>query len=176
VSQPGTTPFTPEDEKIVKELRAALEIERLESELLKGFNYNGATSFAAAAIFTVVFLVLAGFIGNPGAWRITVPVFLAALACGWVLGIFLSPYGAEEKKTFETWGRAVSVFLSGYVIAKLDRVTQGITSDTLRKEENIFRVCGAFVLFVSAAVAVFTARRYSEAKAVRDAAKVKTPR
>lgn len=39
---------------------------------------------------------------------------------GWILGIFLVPYPGEEAQ-FAAIGAAVSAFLSGYLVSKLDR-------------------------------------------------------
>jgi uncharacterized membrane protein YeaQ/YmgE (transglycosylase-associated protein family) len=40
---------------------------------------------------------------------------------GWALGMFFAPYTDAEKARFSSIGQAVSAFVSGYVISKLDR-------------------------------------------------------
>ena len=48
-------------------------------------------------------------------------VCLLGALIGWILGILASPYDTNESQKFLTIGQSISVFLSGYVISKLDR-------------------------------------------------------
>jgi hypothetical protein len=63
----------------------------------------------------------AGAPDQPGA--ISTNRLAAALGglLGWVLGVAFAPYSPEEKKQFALVGKTVSVFVSGYVVGKLDR-------------------------------------------------------
>jgi len=40
---------------------------------------------------------------------------------GWALGMFFAPYTSDEAARFSSIGQGISVFLSGYVVSKLDR-------------------------------------------------------
>lgn len=141
-----------------------VEAVTLQRDLHKSLNYDMVASLITAGAFLIAFMILSFKIGSCTDWQITIPIFLASLAVGWTLGIFISPYGAAEQKDFATYGKAISVFLSGYVVARLD---QELGKDSIKPfltEVNILRICGSFVLIISAAVVVFTARRYSQAK------------
>jgi len=43
-------------------------------------------------------------------------------ASGWFAGILISPKTQIQKEEFGSYGKAISAFLSGFVVAKLDRV------------------------------------------------------
>ncbi len=58
----------------------------------------------------------------------TLLAILGALI-GWALGMFFAPYSETEAAKFSSIGQAVSAFVSGYVISKLDRFL----------EKNIFQ-------------------------------------
>jgi len=45
--------------------------------------------------------------------------------CGWALGIFFSPFSAQEHSLVFSAGQAISAFVSGYVLSKLDRFLEG---------------------------------------------------
>lgn len=40
---------------------------------------------------------------------------------GWALGMFFAPYTKEEESRFSSIAQGISVFVSGYVVSKLDR-------------------------------------------------------
>lgn len=51
-------------------------------------------------------------------------------ATGWAMGILLTPANTEEKTMFSEYGKALSAFFSGYVLAKLGPAWDKITWDT----------------------------------------------
>lgn len=82
---------------------------------------------------------------------------------GFVVGILLSPYDEQEKKWFVRYGRAISLFVSGFVIAKVDRVFEDALS--AKKVFDIV-VLGRWLLLLSSfllwAAISFVMRRYYE--------------
>ncbi len=48
-------------------------------------------------------------------------VFLMGYIIGWILGTLASPYNKAESAQFLSLSQAISAFISGYVISKLDR-------------------------------------------------------
>jgi hypothetical protein len=48
-------------------------------------------------------------------------IALLGLLLGWALGMFFAPYTDEDAARFSSIGQAVSVFVSGYALSKLDR-------------------------------------------------------
>jgi hypothetical protein len=47
---------------------------------------------------------------------------------GWVVGIFLSPRGQQQQRQFETLGRAIGTFISGFLLAKLAPLFEHLVS------------------------------------------------
>lgn len=82
---------------------------------------------------------------------------------GFVVGILLSPYDEQEKKWFVKYGHAISLFASGFVIAKVDRIFEDALST--KKVFDIV-VLGRWLLLLSSFVLwagiSFVMRRYYE--------------
>ena len=47
---------------------------------------------------------------------------------GWCVGMFISPLSPDERLEFSELGKAISVFVSGFLIAKLEPLFSGITA------------------------------------------------
>ena len=47
---------------------------------------------------------------------------------GWVVGILLSPRGQQQQRQFETLGRAIGTFVSGFLLAKLAPLLEHLAS------------------------------------------------
>jgi hypothetical protein len=58
---------------------------------------------------------------SPGP-SINVLLCCAGATSGWFVGILTSPSTDTEKKEFSTYGKAISAFLSGVVLAKADSI------------------------------------------------------
>jgi hypothetical protein len=101
------------------------------------------------------------------AWRVTGTdhVSLNFLACilggalGCAIGIYLSPYEGEAQE-FSQYAKAISVFFSGYVLAKTDRVVDQV----INQGQVGFNFVARIMLFACALLLValfwFVARRY----------------
>lgn len=92
---------------------------------------------------------------------------------GWALGIFFAPYTKDEESRFSTIGQGISVFVSGYVVSKLDRFFEstmfakstvaGITTEipsTISWIRLALFTCSALLIML----AVFTNRAYFHPK------------
>lgn len=77
--------------------------------------------FAVAFALLIAWLCYAASCGEP--LQQVFNAFLAILGAllGWALGMFFAPYTEKEAERFSSIGQAVSAFVSGYVISKLDR-------------------------------------------------------
>ncbi len=53
-------------------------------------------------------------------------VALSGAITGWALGMFFAPFSEKEAAKFSSIGQAVSAFVSGYVISKLDRFLEAV--------------------------------------------------
>ncbi len=79
---------------------------------------------------------------------------------GWCVGMFISPLNKNEKLEFSEYGKAVSAFLSGFVIAKLDRVFVGINTNDVLTAILIARLLLFGTTFCLGLQFTFVGRRY----------------
>jgi hypothetical protein len=87
------------------------------------------------------------------------------LAMGWVLGIVISPGSKDEASEFSLLTKAISTFLTGYVLANLKGITQQQVWAFLTAPGIAFRLLiGAACCFSTVAV-VFVSRRAEIMKA-----------
>ena|SRR5262245_22480587 len=73
---------------------------------------------------------------------------LVGLAVGWVFGVLISPLPGE-KEQFQQYAKAVAVFFSGYLLAKIDRIiTELLKPAQVLELLPAFRILGFIVCFV----------------------------
>jgi hypothetical protein len=73
---------------------------------------------------------------------------------GWVTGILATPLDSDEKSQFSTYAAAISTFLSGFLVAKLDKLFDMATEGGTLTSQSI----GSALIFGSSVVlgALFT--------------------
>jgi hypothetical protein len=80
---------------------------------------------------------------------------------GWVIGILSAPYTKKEEGQFALYGKAVSVFFSGYLLGKIDRLTTTLLSpEVLLRPVPAFRVVAFIASALLAAIITRTFRVY----------------
>jgi hypothetical protein len=55
-------------------------------------------------------------------WRITLPLFVTGFLIGWIVGMLMSPLSPHETEEFSEYGKAISTFIAGFLVAKLDKL------------------------------------------------------
>ena len=123
-------------------------------------NVRLATSYVAALIFFLTIAVILIV------WRddIALVAALVGTALGWAAGILVAPYEGEEKR-FRQISKGIAGFISGYAVAKIDRVFDLLLDKTsgtpaildLRLQRIFWLSLGCFVV---TALTVFVARTY----------------
>jgi hypothetical protein len=112
--------------------------------------------FAAAVVVGLIWASLD--INNPKSLNIA--LLIAGGLIGWTVGILITPKGPPEVLQFADYSKTASTFLSGYLIAKLDKLFDHALKDTA----NLRTVIGCFFLFVAAlivgAISTFVWRQY----------------
>ena len=79
-----------------------------------------------ALTFTAAILRLAYVLGLPDqSYNTNFLLCLLGALIGWGVGILATPLNQAESARFVTLGQAVSAFLTGYVVSKLDRFLEG---------------------------------------------------
>jgi len=92
--------------------------------------------------------------------RVTFIVFGACL--GWVLGIFASPYSQVEAQRFSALSTAAGTFVSGYLLAKADKLFTEMLSPTFLVNVEVgLRVISVFSSIVIFFLFTFIFRNYA---------------
>ena len=94
--------------------------------------------------------------------------FLQVLLCifggllGWVIGILITPLNEGEKKQFSEYAKAVTAVVSGFVVAKIDAVSQSALSAMANSNGELLltRSLLFFSCFLVGALFTFMGRRY----------------
>ena len=124
-------------------------------------NWKQTVTFGAAAVLIATLVLLAFRIKEKeeDKW-LNLATIVLGLSVGWLLGIYAKPYGSEEAK-FKEIATAISAFLSGYLLAKIDGVIAKLFSpDQILKPVAGFRVIAGFSSLVLALIMTYVARAY----------------
>jgi hypothetical protein len=78
----------------------------------------GLALFAAAAIVWAAW----GLGEGTSPRRLNLLLAIAGGLIGWVVGILITPLSPGEQTQFSDYGKALSTFVTGYLVAKLDRL------------------------------------------------------
>lgn len=82
-----------------------------------------------------------------GALPLSILIVLCGGLIGWVVGILMTPQSPGEKSNFSEYGTAISTFITGYLVAKIDRIFDLAIKD--RADINGVLI-GRVLMFVSA--------------------------
>jgi hypothetical protein len=126
--------------------------------------YKVLVATAISAIVGIGIIVLCFVIApeyQSGALSLLIGI--CGMLLGWIVGVALTPYNKEEQSKFSGYAKAIGVFASGYLVAKIDKVVEYLLSP-----ENIFlrgsQAGPRILIFLASAllslVTVFTHRQY----------------
>lgn len=125
-------------------------------------NYKFFVSIASALVLGATAFVISFYFGtDTQAHCLNIILLIVALFLGWVTGILATPYSSTEQKDFTTYGKVISVFISGFVVAKADKAIEHIFDpQTLSDPVALFRLALFVVGFLLALILTFVCRRY----------------
>ncbi len=104
------------------------------------YKLQGSTGFIISLFAILLFCASSSAVApDKTDFILHISVMIGGVAIGWIIGMLASPYGREEKEQFSTIVKGVTVFFSGYVLAKIDPI---IT--TLLKPEAFLKPVAAF--------------------------------
>lgn len=85
-----------------------------------------------STVIIMIIFIMSSFVVKDDAKDpfINLSVLVLGWAVGWLIGALLSPYTGAEKTRFAEYAGAVSVFVSGYAIGKIDRLITHILTPT----------------------------------------------
>ena len=127
------------------------------------FKSSTPPAIAAVVLFIGLFLVVvtisAEFATDAMQFAYSVAAATFGLALGWVLGIVISPSSKDEATEFSLLTKAISTFLTGYVLAYLKDISKADLHSFLSKPQVPFRLMIGAACCLSSLAAVFVIRR-----------------
>ena len=104
-------------------------------------------SFAGLCVFGIVYAALA--MKTPADLsprQLNLVILISGGLVGWVVGMLITPVSPKEQAVFSETGKALSTFVMGYLVAKIDR----IFDVAMKKDENVNALLvGRLLMFVS---------------------------
>jgi len=123
------------------------------------------TVIVALALLGALFLMGWRLSDIPQERYLTLAILIAACTLGWVLGMVLSPDSKTETKNFFTIGKGVSLFVSGYLVSKIDGLVTAVFEPQLllHATEHLaaYRLIGAIASLTLAAILTYIVRIYA---------------
>jgi HEAT repeat protein len=88
-----------------------------------------AGGYVVGALFYIASIAIAWNMGGERSLNLLTSLFGGVL--GWNIGVLLSPRDKDERGEFAEYGKAISAFITGLVVAKLDVIFSGNELKTL---------------------------------------------
>jgi hypothetical protein len=85
-----------------------------------------AAGYFLGALLYVACFVIAFKMRPTDEWWLNVLLCLFGGIVGWTVGVLLSPMTKAEESKFTGYGKALSAFVSGFVVAKLDLLLKNL--------------------------------------------------
>ena len=111
------------------------------------------------AVYLIVLTISAQVATNSGDFAYSVASATFGLALGWVLGIVISPSSKDEASEFSLLTKAVSTFLTGYVLGYIKDLKLPQIQAFLDRPGIPFRLMAGGACGLAALAAVFVIRR-----------------
>ena len=104
-------------------------------------------SFAGLCVLGIVYAALA--MKTPADLsprQLNLVILISGGLVGWVVGMLITPVSPKDQAVFSETGKALSTFVMGYLVAKIDR----IFDVAMKKDENVNALfVGRLLMFVS---------------------------
>ena len=119
-----------------------------------------ATS-VALLMFTVLAMAALYITTEPVVIPMNATIMILGLSLGWLCGTFMTPYNNRESEYVSSFTKAVSVFASGYLIGKADKLVEYILSPSfLINTLSAFRIMSFVASFVISLMLTYNFRQY----------------
>ena len=127
------------------------------------FKSSSPPAIAAVVLFVGLYLIVvtisAQFASDAQEFAYSVAAATFGLTLGWVMGIVISPSSKDEASEFSMLTKAISTFLTGYVLANLKGITKQDLATFLGHQQVPFRLLIGSASCLSSLAAVFVIRR-----------------
>jgi hypothetical protein len=131
--------------------------------ILMGINSGG--------VYLIVLAISAQYSGSGKEFALNVAAATLGLALGWVLGVIISPSSKDEQSEFSLLTKAVSTFLTGYVLGYVKDIKLDQVQHFLFDRPGVpFRLFIGIACCLSTVAVVFVSRRAEimQANTVKD--------
>ena len=78
------------------------------------------------AIFVCLGWVCFSFGRSP---QLNILFLFSGSSIGWILGILMTPTSADEKQKFSEYGKTIASFITGFLLAKLEKIFELIVQE-----------------------------------------------
>ncbi|MEH2537199.1 MULTISPECIES: hypothetical protein [unclassified Bradyrhizobium] len=99
------------------------------------------------ALFVVVPVIAGGVFSLGSSRSLNLLLVITGALTGWVVGMLMAPVSKSEAKHFPEYGKAISTFAAGYLVAKADKLFDLYFKDGSAIDELLI---GRLAMFVSA--------------------------
>lgn len=129
-------------------------------------NYKIIATGISGTVIGLTLTVLVFVIGEKADHTTTFLVGIAGALSGWVMGVITTPYDETDSSKIDKFTKLLGTFLSGYILAKLDKVFENLLSiknfDATTSGVNGVRILFFLCYFFLFWVVVFVYRSYSK--------------
>jgi hypothetical protein len=101
------------------------------------------------AAFVCLVWVCFSFGSSP---QLNILFLLSGGSIGWILGIFITPTSADEKSNFSQYGKTITSFITGFLLAKIEKIFDLIIKE--RGDLSDVFVLRSLLLIVSFALGI----------------------
>jgi hypothetical protein len=118
----------------------------------------------AAILILIVLCTAAAFIKNDRQdVYLNLSFIVFGISVGWLVGIFIAPYTGAERTRFSEYAGAISTFISGYLVGKIDRlITHAFDPAvfTTMPRVYVFRISSFVVASITTMIIIYVLRNY----------------
>jgi hypothetical protein len=128
-----------------------------------GFSWKQQGTFATAGIILITLVALSFLIKEKEQDRwINLATVVLGISLGWLFGMYVSPYGKGEEQRFGEYATAVSAFVSGYLISKIDGlITKLLSPEQILRPVAGFRLIAGVSTFIVTMLVTYVVRAYA---------------
>ena len=116
----------------------------MSSALTLGSSFGPWIGYVIGGLAAIALIWAAFGLDSPP--RLNIVLLISGGLIGWIVGVLMTPGSADEKAKFSEYATALSTFVTGYLVAKLDRLFDLSTQDAANV--NAMSV-GRILLFAS---------------------------
>lgn len=117
---------------------------------------------AATTIMATLVVLSVRIKKEPVDVALNITCVLLGVAIGWLAGIFLSPYSEAQAAQWRQYAQAVSIFVSGYLLAKIDPlITRVLSAEAVLSVVAGFRLATFMITAIVAMITTFAIRTYA---------------